>query len=207
MMAAVKNRSRPVSRLDSFPLWIHWRWRFGSTSWPPTSWSVSLSLSWRVSPLTSGTTHIRATATATWSRTNSPSQTVSGSLPELFSVKDRDSILRSITKQKKKHNVLYHLSSIQFFKKYSTAWTLYTSPTHTRMFDTCHFFVYFFEIQKFHRSEKRFKSCRRRFFFVFLFTRLKRLASFPTNLKFRARARLRIPRDLNEARRDNWFNF
>lgn len=91
------SRSRPVSRLDSFPLWIHWRWRFGSTSWPPTSWSVSLSLSWPASPLTSGTTRIRATATATWSRISSPSPTVSGSLPEPFSVKDRDSIQRSLT--------------------------------------------------------------------------------------------------------------
>ncbi len=90
------SRSRPVSRLDSFPLWIHWRWRFGSTSWPPTSWSVSLSLSWPASPLTSGTTRIRATATATWSRISSPSPTVSGSLQEPFSVKDRDSIQRSL---------------------------------------------------------------------------------------------------------------
>lgn len=108
------SRSRPVSRLDSFPLWIHWRWRFGSTSWPPTSWSVSLSLSWPASPLTSGTTRIRATATATWSRISSPSPTVSGSLPEPFSVKDRDSIQRSLTTPNpkfppKKHFLIFFL--------------------------------------------------------------------------------------------------
>ena len=114
-MGAV-NRSRPASRLGSFRLWIHWRWRFGSTSWPPTSWSVSLSLSWPASPHTSGTTRIRATATATWSRISSPSPTVSGSLPELFSVKDRDSIQRSLQTTPEIHIL--------------TAWTQILPPVH-----------------------------------------------------------------------------